>query len=246
MTLHPSRSTAVGFSLVEFLITAAAIAILALLSIPAYQKAVNSADRTRCIEKLKFMGAAALRYAYDHQGQMPSADWNQPNGRLRTGTHESYRVRGGMLDYLADWRTEGSGSPTDAAWCPAARRAYRTPINAWRTYCLNSFAKGTLELNPDGTPAIPSYTIAPRLFSIPHHAQMAMFMDGVKPNFSGGYADYPATINASTFLNRQDSFYPHGGDRINVVFMDGHVGSMDKATLRTLTTADPFWSGGTL
>lgn len=240
--LIPSHARG-GFTLLELLIAVACIAVLLMLAFPVYQTATGATDRVRCIEKLKFMGVAALRYATDHQGCMPSADWNQPNGRTRSGTTGSYRVRGGMLEYLAEWKAPGSPAPTEAAWCPADRRAHRAPTNSWQTYCLNTFAKGTAEVMDDGSPALPNSAVAPRIVSIPKKAEMAMFMDGVKPTFGGGYAVYPSTINASTFTARNDSFYPHG-QQINVIYMDGHVDSMDRAILRSLTTSAPFWSGG--
>ncbi len=232
-----------GVTLIELLIAAACIAVLLALIFPAYQATTNATDRFRCVDKLRSLGGAALRYAHDHQGQMPSADWNQPNGRKRTGTNGSYNVRGGMLDYLAEWKIPGNPAPTEIAWCPAERRAHRAPVNSWQTYGLNTFAKGTAEQMADGSPAIPSYTYAPRIVNIPQKAAMAMFMDGVKPTFGGGYAIYPSTISISTFQNRQDTYYPHG-KRINVVYMDGHVGGMEQGALRASSINDPFWKGG--
>lgn len=244
MTLIIHRSVRKsGLTLVELLITIACIAVLLALIFPAYQATTGASDQLRCVEKLRNLGGAALQYAHDHQGQMPSADWNQPNGRKRTGADGSYTVRGGMLEYLEPWKIPGESAPTEVAWCPAERRAHRAPVNSWQTYTLNTFAKGVAEQMADGTPAFPSYTYAPRIVNIPLKAQMAMFLDGVKPTFGGGYAVYPSTVNASTFLNKQDSYYPHG-NQINVVYMDGHVDRMDRSTLRKLTTSTPFWSGG--
>ena len=234
-------SSSLAFSLTEVLIAMAILASLALLAIPAYQSAVDVGDNASCINKLKRLGESALRYAYDHRGSMPSADWKKPNGRLRSGTQGTYSVKGGLLDYLVEWKR--TTSPTEIAWCPADRRKHNKAIGTWQSYCLNTYAKGTGEFLDDGAPSEPSIFLSPPVAGIPQPAQMAMFMDGVKPNITPNEVSYPSTIAPSTFTNKQDSFYAHG-DHLNVVYMDGHVSAIPRSEIRKMTSQDSFWNGG--
>ena len=235
------QSSSLAFSLVEVLIAVAILASLALLAIPAYQGVVDAGDNASCINKLKRLGESALRYAYDHRGSMPSADWKQPNGRIRSGTLGSYSVRGSLLDYLSEWKR--TTSPTEIAWCPADRRKHNKAIGTWQSYCLNTYAKGTGEFLEDGTSSESNTFLSPPIAGIPQPAQMAMFMDGVKPNITPNEVSYPSIIAPSTFINKQDSFYAHG-DHLNVVYMDGHVGAVSRWEMRKMTSQDLFWSGG--
>ena len=204
MNRIPPPSSSWAFSLVEVLIAMAILASLALLAIPAYRGVVEVGDNAACVNKLKKLGEAALRYAYDHRGSMPSADWKQPNGRTRSGTLGSYSVRGSLLDYLSEWKK--TNSPTEVAWCPSDRRKHNKPIGTWQSYCLNTYAKGTGEFLNDGSPSESSTFLSPPIVNIPQPAQMAMFMDGVKPNITPNEVSYPSTIAPSTFINKQDSF----------------------------------------
>lgn len=239
-----TRDSSDGFTLVELLIAVAIIAALSALSFSALSHYRVQSDTLSCANKLRLLAGAAIHFANEHNGLMPSADWSK-TGTRTSDMGEKYVVQGSLVPYLGEWKKPGSPSPTEVARCPADNRLHNFK-SAWQTYCLNTYAKGVQETTPTGQPVLSIATVySGRLGAIPALSGMAMFMDGVKPNVAAdGGATYPLTINYTTFTARSDSLYVHAG-RINVVFMDGHGESFDQPTMRARASAgDTFWSGG--
>lgn len=74
-TKHATRNTSRGgWTLVETLITAAVIAILAALAFPMMASFKKRANRERCLEKLRSLGIAFVSYTTDHNGELPLED----------------------------------------------------------------------------------------------------------------------------------------------------------------------------
>lgn len=235
-----------GFTLIEILVVLVLVMVLGALMITGYSHAIKITENQECIGKIRQLGMATIRYAYDHGGRMPSSEWKQPNGRSRSGSVGNFKVKGGILDYLTEWKDPASPAPTEIAWCPTDRRKHNKPINNWQSYGLNSYAKGTMESYDDGTDATPGTFILPPVAAVPEPAMMAMFMDSVKPHITANQVSYPATLGPTTFSNKQDSFYAHD-HHLNVVFMDVHVESVPREWVRSQAfPASYFWSGGLL
>ena len=84
--LASGKSPHRAFSLIELLVTAAVIGILAALLMPALSSARRKADSARCISNLRQLGIAARLYAEENEGRMPHArsfpqsETNAPSG----------------------------------------------------------------------------------------------------------------------------------------------------------------------
>lgn len=240
------QESRLGITLIEILVAMTLVLIISLLMVSGYSYALKVTDNQTCITKIRQIGVATMRYAYDHGGRMPSSEWKQPNGRSRSGADGNFKVKGGMLEYLAEWKDPGSPAPTEIAWCPADRRKHGKPVNNWQSYGMNAYAKGTMETYEDGSAATPGSFILPSVSVVPMPSMMAMFMDSVKPYITANQVSYPATIGPTTFSNQQDVFYAHD-NHLNVVFMDVHVESVPQEIVRNQARSDhPFWSGGLL
>ena len=61
-----------GFTLVEFCITAAIVAILAMLAVPAYQNFIDDANENKAIADISTISQAVERYRVIHNEALPS------------------------------------------------------------------------------------------------------------------------------------------------------------------------------
>jgi prepilin-type processing-associated H-X9-DG protein/prepilin-type N-terminal cleavage/methylation domain-containing protein len=68
MKAHNHRHTAAGFTLLELLVTAAIIALLAALLLPALTRSKASARRIQCVQNLRQLGLASHMYWDDNAG----------------------------------------------------------------------------------------------------------------------------------------------------------------------------------
>lgn len=69
-SLRKSRG---GFTLLEIMIGAAIISLLAMLVIPAFKKAQRKTKRTKLIQELRVTGDSFEIYAADHDSDMPDS-----------------------------------------------------------------------------------------------------------------------------------------------------------------------------
>jgi len=68
-----------GFTLIELLVVIAIIAILAAILFPVFTTAMEAGRRTQCVNQIKQVGIATLRYADDNNGFLPPygmSGWN--------------------------------------------------------------------------------------------------------------------------------------------------------------------------
>ena len=105
-----------AFTLIELLAVIAIIAILAALLFPAFGKAREAANRTKCASNLKQLAAAGLMYVADHDGRA-FANWFDINAE----------PNGGIMGYIYpnanpnNWPPNGTFEGTVLA-CPSRRR----------------------------------------------------------------------------------------------------------------------------
>lgn len=70
--LRRRRRLSVGFTLVELLVVTGIVAALMALLLPTVRRAREQAQRTICATRLRNLTAAAIHYATEHQGMLPS------------------------------------------------------------------------------------------------------------------------------------------------------------------------------
>jgi prepilin-type N-terminal cleavage/methylation domain-containing protein len=81
MKFHSNRTpnSNNGFTLIELLVVIAIIAILASMTLPALNKAKESAKRAKCANSLKQIGTAVTMYAGDNQEEVHNVRGSFPN-----------------------------------------------------------------------------------------------------------------------------------------------------------------------
>ena len=214
-----------AFSLVELLVTVAAIGLLAAILVPALPAAKAAADAAVCRSNLRQLAAANLAYAADHGRYVAAAaDIDGANSIRWHGVREGKAfdgAKGPLAEYLG-----GGGASAWVRRCPG----FHPDAAGFETSCggygYNALGVGSELCRPDGGGA----TVGMPAGAVAHPAATVMFADtaylqgsGKKaklieysfaepPQLVGGIAAWP-TIH-----------FRHRG-RANVAWADGHVTS---------------------
>lgn len=199
-----------AFTLVEFLVLAALVAILAALLISAAQAVAASAAKAKCAANLHTIGRAANLYAADNHGNLVPYRMAIPVGNPAGFWYDH------LYEYVGRKRgTAGRGKEEYPAFlCPTAQNRY----------AINRLCGWKGHENPnDGEPQ--------------QYLKMGQGFVGTKViQLPGGLLKTAwfacprewGTISATHFLpekyNDTQNFigFPHSGSA-NVLFMDGHV-----------------------
>ena len=214
-----------GFSLVELLVTMAAIGLLAAILVPALPAAKAAADAAVCRSNLRQLAAANLAYAADHGRYVAAAaDIDGPNTIRWHGVRDGKAfdgAQGPLAPYLG-----GGGASAWVRRCPG----FRPDADGFETSCggygYNALGVGSEACRPVEHPE--RFGMQPG--ALAHPAATVMFADaaylqgnGTKaklieysfaepPQLIGGIAAWP-TIH-----------FRHRG-KANVAWCDGHVTS---------------------
>lgn len=186
------RQGALGMSLVEMLAVLFCIAILAALLIPAFASMKRTSDSVRCMNTVRSLGEANLRYAseYGHfiNNMLPYHEdtgnwdgswwWDDPGDQNKLGMYfNNVDGLGGILV------------------CPAAKNRHE-PGYQW----MYNYLSYTINNHLAGVP--------PARVSKPHNKMM--FMDGLVCTSDEYHQGFDT-----------DGAFRHSG-RANVFFVDGH------------------------
>ena len=224
-----------GFTLIELLVVIAIIAILLAIIMPAMRKIKETAKETICKSNLRNIGIAITMYLDGNDGKLADPRnanrflWYNSRGNLRTsGDNDAYW---GIvyIDYLKETKIFG---------CPSLRRVpeliYDVDPDAIQeaAFGLNGYARGT-----DTT-------------KIQHHSEFIICHDHVEPRFEQDsrdmfFNDGPGTKNLTDYREgghrakyyrdifrhniRANEPFRTGG-RANVLWLDGHVSSIEETT----------------
>ena len=223
------RAGGAGFSLVELLVTMAAIGLLAAILVPALPAAKAAADGAVCRSNLRELAAANLAYAADHGRYVAAAADIEGANSIRWHGVRSGGAFDGAKGPLAEYLGGGGAS----AWvrrCPGFRPDAAGFEASCGGYGYNALGVGSELCLPGGG----RQTVGMRPGALAHPARTVMFADaaylqgnGAKaklieysfvepPQFAGGGTPWP-TIH-----------FRHRG-RANVAWADGHVTSEARA-----------------
>ena len=226
-----------GFTLVEALVVAGVIGVLASLILPAISNAKGKGYGVVCLNNMRQLALAWNVYAEDRDGYLAynygvsDTYATITNGQFlnwannvmtwdlqEDNTNETYLANGGLGPYLS-----GVVSPFR---CPADRVVSSKQRDAgWRertrTYSMNAmvgyagtFIKGGTNIN---NPKFKQFT---KLNEIPDPSAIFVFIE-----------EHPQSINDGYFLNKPNALPPHWYDLpaayhnggANLSFADGHI-----------------------
>ncbi|MDR1283112.1 MAG: prepilin-type N-terminal cleavage/methylation domain-containing protein [Opitutaceae bacterium] len=230
-----------GFTLVELLVVIAIIGILAAIIIPTVGRVRESARTAQCLSNLRQVYPIWMAHVNDNKGRIPMANSEELPGKPRQPfpppangyywidciamTFQPGEVRKGMGSVL--------GCPVQLAKKPKIVENSLKNYQAPRTYSLNA------DLNR--TPVTADYQpLQKQLVAFSSPARTLLIGDG---HDNGLDSSYDAMMRYTKGPDRIHS------DKANVLYLDGHVKTLDDATLLALekpsksAEASIFWFG---
>lgn len=203
-----------GFSLIELLATIGIVALLASVAIPTLSKMQEKGHSAKCVSNLKQWGAVTMAYVADHDGALPCNNPDDADGHTIW-----YAV---LWPYVFPESGISPDVPPTPGYFPPEwkRTIFECPnmmktdpkTSAYRSYGFNLSAGDNKTSSPD------------KLASILRPASTAMI----------GEAKASNALGITTITARHDG-------NCNVVYMDGHVGSVKPDTKLTTNYQDAFW-----
>jgi prepilin-type N-terminal cleavage/methylation domain-containing protein/prepilin-type processing-associated H-X9-DG protein len=240
---HPQRHQP-AFTLIELLVVIAIIAVLAAIALPAYSGMVSKSQGAGCLSNMRQLGTALLSCAAENNGFLPRANNNAVTGG------DSVEWPKAIYTYIPTLNNKMTGKQVNKVFlCPAEKQ----PPDKDNTCCqyTASFAleKGSSSTKPTGEDGNGPRSMA----SIESPSKTILLVDG-----KIGITSYAwSTESASTWnAVKSDigksgptnagkiSFRHSSSGAMNVVYADGHVGTIrweDRNDTNKLS--EPIWRG---
>ncbi len=257
MPTRPADRTA-GFTLIELLVVISVIAILAAMLLPAVGMIRDMSMATKCSSNLRQLGIAESSFSAENEDLVTPCRANQRDGYLLWNfqlaryidldgltvgnPYTPKRTVLGCPSFTAyndviTWYSDGAGNPEPTGYLHAAGVGkFNGPGCAWYGYREVEWLVAGLFVGQDVVIATRSMINSP--------ATRPLLYDGaILPNVDGlwgwyrwfGQTGAPAPGNwygpSSWIPECMDTLSPHR-DKSVVLFYDGHVQSMPRATLQ--------------
>jgi prepilin-type N-terminal cleavage/methylation domain len=212
--MSPFRRRA--FTLIELLTVIAIIGVLAAIIVPVTGRVRDSAKASKCASNIRQIAHAALLYADDHKGVLPSAHTPNDSG--------GYSVTAWWWSLYPDYI-----GAADVFACPNDE----TTLGGNATFTRNgrTLANGKVSYgNPGQSRTNKALGKSLRVFSIPARTVLfTEFQQNTMQLAQTWHADKPfwVSVNAKSPEGGDVVAFPHsGGGKTNLAFLDGHVTAM--------------------
>jgi len=233
-----------AFTLIELLVVIAIIAILAAIAVPAYSGMISKSQSAVCLSNMRTLGTALLSCAAENNGYLPRADINTaPDGR----NVEWNKV---VYTYIPTLNKKMTGPQVDKVFlCPAAEQ----PPDR-QTTCCQYITSRAIEAGASATTATGEKGNGPRtMASIESPSKTILLADGNigytkyrwNTQTSAPWSEVMSDIGKDNPTNASKISFRHSASgAMNVVYADGHVGTIrweDRNDTNKLS--EPIWRG---
>ncbi|MDD4540181.1 MAG: DUF1559 domain-containing protein [Lentisphaeria bacterium] len=213
------KKSCTSFTLIELLVVIAIIAILAAMLLPALAKSREKARAISCVNNLRQIGLGIALYRDDNQGRLHSAsprpvlnagswrgltDENRPNPAELTGDHYWGIMYNGYVGNRRQWACPSSVSPDKyPSYLSLAE------VLECATYGFNGRMEGVSEVG----------------ISTP--SEKIVCQDSFEHRLDdNGDMLHSGMTQHNTMAKRFESFRHSGNQQCNVLWLDGHVASL--------------------
>jgi prepilin-type N-terminal cleavage/methylation domain-containing protein/prepilin-type processing-associated H-X9-DG protein len=224
-----------GFTLIELLVVIAIIALLMAILTPVLNKVKEAAKETVCKSNLRSVGMGITLYLQDSDYKMANSrmtnefQWYDASGSLRNTNDRDAYWGVAYIDYIRETKVFG---------CPSFRKV------AELIYPEDP------ELIQEAAFGLNSYISGAKTTDLSNHAQIIVAHDHAEPKMEQGsvdmfFNDGPGTENLTQYRQggtrakfyrgifrhniRRNADFETGG-RANILWLDGHVSSLDETT----------------
>ena len=220
------RVRARGFTLVELLTVIAIICILAAIIIPTVGRVRESARATQCGSNLRQIQMANILYASEHKGNYVTAAIDSGNG---TDPERKWFVNPEFYGYLSPRKASGTNNWPEEFLCPTSVALGNTPEARPNNYAQLSYGYNVTQKNT-GVRRFSQHEISRPSTSL-------AWADAVDWLIDWTGTDKYDHANPNTGASKAVA-YRHG-EKVNVVYWDGHVARLDRSQVRVYAVSDP-------
>ena len=216
-----------GFTLLELLVSAAIIGVLAALLAPVGTRILEEARDTGCASNMRQLHQLISSYAADYDGYLPpSIDQTPEEGRRSTWNQELQRV--GLVPNSSKTPPEWQTTPVYV--CPSMKkRDAESNMGSAVSYAMNNL------LGPNSRNSQGKKVGVARFCEAASPSKTYLLFDGI---YKSGGSEWSGIAYSSGNNVRMNPV--HGNEtRLKVLFLDGHIESRAPSTISWLATTDP-------